>query len=104
MIGNLEFNRKCVSYYKGKKKKCVELKAGIKYSLKRLLFFKSKVQIPNYTYNKTCNFSLFPFFLFFLLITMTGFPNGQYFFIKSRANGKVLDVYMGETTVRERKR
>ncbi|KAG1446551.1 hypothetical protein G6F46_011587 [Rhizopus delemar] len=29
---------------------------------------------------------------------MTGFPNGQYFFIKSRANGKVLDVYMGETT------
>ncbi|KAG1444551.1 hypothetical protein G6F56_010254 [Rhizopus delemar] len=29
---------------------------------------------------------------------MTGFPENQYFFIKSRANGHVLDVYMGETT------
>ncbi|KAI9282204.1 ricin B lectin domain-containing protein [Sporodiniella umbellata] len=29
---------------------------------------------------------------------MTGFPQDQYFMIKSRANGHVLDVYMGETT------
>lgn len=30
---------------------------------------------------------------------MTGFPQGQYFYIKSRSNGSVMDVYMGETTV-----
>ncbi|CEG67302.1 hypothetical protein RMATCC62417_03752 [Rhizopus microsporus] len=29
---------------------------------------------------------------------MHGFPDGQYFFIKSQANGQVMDVYMGETT------
>jgi hypothetical protein len=30
---------------------------------------------------------------------MGGFPEDQYFYIKSRNNGLVMDVYMGEMTV-----
>lgn len=29
----------------------------------------------------------------------SGFPQGQYFYIKSKENGSCIDVYMGETTV-----
>lgn len=29
----------------------------------------------------------------------SGFPQGQYFYIKSKENGSCIDVYMGELTV-----